>query len=139
MRTLATLLLENERRGKKSGEAGAPSAVAVNNKLRSKLMALMGAAGYHALLSRALALTVPKIPWLHGVQANADGTLKGLEDLCAQLSPEDFSEGGVALVAQLLRLLTAFVGESLTVRLVREVWPKLPSPTSISVKPHNVT
>jgi hypothetical protein len=31
----------------------------------------------------------------------------------------------VILVAQLLALLVAFVGESLTRRIVREVWPKL--------------
>jgi hypothetical protein len=29
----------------------------------------------------------------------------------------------VALLAQLLGLLVAFIGESLTLRLVREVWP----------------
>jgi hypothetical protein len=29
------------------------------------------------------------------------------------------------MLAQLLGLLVAFVGESLTVRLVREVWPKV--------------
>jgi hypothetical protein len=31
----------------------------------------------------------------------------------------------VVLVAQLLRLLVAFIGETLTLRLVRESWPKL--------------
>ena len=35
-------------------------------------------------------------------------------------------EGGVVLIAQLLGLLVAFIGESLTVRLAREAWPKLP-------------
>jgi hypothetical protein len=35
------------------------------------------------------------------------------------------TEGGIVLVAQLLGLLTAFIGGSLTMRLVREVWPKL--------------
>ena len=32
----------------------------------------------------------------------------------------------MVLVAQLLGLLVAFIGETLTLRLVREVWPKLP-------------
>jgi len=34
-------------------------------------------------------------------------------------------EGRVVLLAQLLGLLVAFIGEDLTLRLVREVWPKL--------------
>jgi len=32
----------------------------------------------------------------------------------------------VTLLAQLLGLLVTFIGEALTVRLVREVWPKVP-------------
>jgi hypothetical protein len=36
------------------------------------------------------------------------------------------SEGRVVLLAQLLGLLVAFIGESLTLRLVLEVWPKVP-------------
>jgi hypothetical protein len=35
------------------------------------------------------------------------------------------TEGGVVLVAQLLGLLVAFVGERLTLKIVREVWPNL--------------
>jgi len=31
----------------------------------------------------------------------------------------------VLLVAQLLGLLVAFIGENLTLRLMRDVWPKL--------------
>jgi hypothetical protein len=32
----------------------------------------------------------------------------------------------VVLLAQLLGLLVAFIGENLTLRLMREVWPKVP-------------
>ena len=40
--------------------------------------------------------------------------------------PEDVAEGGVALLAQLLGLLVAFIGESLTLRLVHDIWPAVP-------------
>jgi hypothetical protein len=52
--------------------------------------------------------------------------LGGLEQLPAQLGLEEFFEGRVVLLAQLLGLLVAFIGENLTLRLVREVWPKVP-------------
>ena len=51
---------------------------------------------------------------------------KDWRNLHAQLDPDEFSEGGVVLLAQLLGLLVAFIGENLTLRLVREVWPKVP-------------
>jgi hypothetical protein len=38
--------------------------------------------------------------------------------------PGELLEGGVVMVAQLLGLLVAFIGENLTVSLVRDVWPK---------------
>ena len=50
----------------------------------------------------------------------------GLEQLPAQLDLDKFFEGRVVLLAQLLGLLVAFIGENLTIRLVREVWPKAP-------------
>jgi hypothetical protein len=51
--------------------------------------------------------------------------LEGLDELAAQVDPKEIAEGSIVLVAQLLGLLVAFIGENLTVRLVREVWPKL--------------
>jgi len=51
--------------------------------------------------------------------------LEGLEELQAQVDPEEMAEGSVVLVAQLLALLVAFIGENLTLQMVREVWPKL--------------
>ena len=34
-------------------------------------------------------------------------------------------QGRVVLIAQLLGLLVTFIGEKLTVRMVREIWPKV--------------
>ena len=49
-----------------------------------------------------------------------------MEELQAKHKPDELFEGGVVLVAQLLGLLAAFIGEDLTLRFVREVWPDVP-------------
>ena len=87
----------------------------------------MGNGGFHALLSRALALASAEVPWLRAVHVKADGSLEGLDELAsASWTRMRLSRAGVVLLAQLLGLLVAFIGENLTLRLVREVWPKLP-------------
>src|SRR6185312_7598971 len=112
--------------GNKSPEAETPTAVfSVIDKLRPQLAALMGTVGFRALASRALALANAEVPWLRAVHVKADGSFEGLAELEAQVDPEEIFEGGIVLLAQLLGLLVAFIGEDLTLRLVREVWSKL--------------
>ena len=125
MRDLAQRLIAYETRGNKSSETKTPAAFLVGEKLRPHLATLMGNAGFRALLSRALALANAEVPWLRAVHVKADGSLEGLDELEAQVDPEEIFEGSVVLLAQLLGLLVAFIGENLTLRLVREVWPKL--------------
>jgi len=90
------------------------------------MVTLMGNGGFRALLSRSLAVANAEVHWLRALHIKADGSLEGLEALHAQLDPDDFLEGRVVLLAQVLGLLVAFIGEKLTLRLVREVWPKVP-------------
>ena len=107
-------------------ETDTPPAFYVCEKLRAHLATLMGTAGFRELLSCALPRANAEVPWLRAVQVKADGSLEGLEELHAPRNPDELSEGGVVLVAQLLGLLAAFIGETLTLRLVREVWPEVP-------------
>jgi len=125
MRDFAERLIAYETRGNKSSETKTPAACLVSEKLRPHLATLMGNLGFRALLSRALALANAEVPWLRAVHVNADGSLEGLDELGAQVDPDEIFEGCVVLLAQLLGLLVAFIGENLTLRLVREVWPKL--------------
>src|SRR5688572_30005825 len=126
MRDFARLLSAYEARGNKSSETKPPPTFPVCEKLRPHLATLVGKAGYRALLLRAVALAGAEVPWLRGVQVKADGSFEGLEELHAKLGPEEFIKGRSALLAQLLGLLVAFIGENLTVRLVREIWPRIP-------------
>ena len=126
MRRLAKRLIGSETRRYKSSEAKKPTAFHVSEKLRPHLATLVGNEGFRALLSRALALAKAEVAWLRAVNVRVDGTLEGVEAIPAQLDPTEFLEGRTVLLAQLLGLLMAFIGEGLTLRLVREVWPRVP-------------
>jgi hypothetical protein len=126
MREFAARLIAHETRGNKSFETRAAAAFLAGEKLRPQLSTLVGIAGYRALLSRALALAGPEVPWLRAVHVKTDGSFDGLDELGAQVGPEKTVEGSVVVLAQLLGLLVAFIGENLTLGLAREVWPELP-------------
>lgn len=125
MRDFAKRLIAHETWGNNSSETKASVAFLVDEKLRPHLATFMGNVGFRALLSRALALASAEVPWLRAVHVRADGSLEGLHELEAQVDPEEIAEGRVILLAQFLGLLMAFVGENLTLRLLREIWPKL--------------
>jgi hypothetical protein len=126
MRNFAKRIMAYEAIGKKSSGRKIPAAFQVCEKLRPHLATLMGNAGFRALLSRSLALASAEVPSLRAAHVKSDGSLEGLDELGPQVDPEENAEGRVVLLAQLLGLLMAFIGENLTVRLVGEVWPKLP-------------
>jgi hypothetical protein len=125
MRDFAERLIAHETRENKSSETKTSGPFLVGEKLRPHLAPLMGNVGFRALLSRALALANAEVPWLRAVHIKADGSFDGLDELGAQVDPDEIFKGRVVLLAQLLGLLVAFIGEDLTLRLVREVWPKL--------------
>ena len=124
-RDFAERLIDYETRDNKSAETKIPAACLVSEKLRPHLATLMGNGGFRALLSRSLALAHTDAPWLRAVQVKADGSLEGWDEPVAQVDPDEIFEGCVVLLAHLLGLLVAFIGENLTLHLVREVWPKL--------------
>jgi hypothetical protein len=125
MRNFASCLITLETKAGNLSKTGATPAFPVPEKLRPALSMLVGNEGFRTLLARSLTLATLEIPWLRAVKVNADGSLEGWEELHARLGPEKFLEGREVLLAQLLGLLVAFIGEKLTVRLVSEVWPKL--------------
>jgi hypothetical protein len=63
-----------------------------------------------------------EVPSLVSVQVGDDGSLVGLNAPEHNQESEGSDEAGVVVVAQLLGLLVTFIGEPLTVRLVRDVW-----------------
>ena len=114
-------MLSLEAKGSGEGAQG-HEAVRVIEKLRVSLTRFAGPEGFASLLRRALALARVDTPALGAVTFNPDGSLDGLAGLAS-----DAGNGGpeavVGIVAHLLGLLVTFIGEPLTLRIVRESWP----------------
>ena len=123
--TVAEGLLAYETRENLTQAIRTPAAFLVCEKLRAPLAALMGRAGYRALLARALALANIEASWPGVVRVKADGALEGLDKLEGQIARTEFAEAGVVLIARLVGLLVAFIGEELAFRLLREIWPEV--------------
>ena len=94
----------------------------VCDKLRLSLTRFAGADGFASLLRRSVALARIEFPSLNRITVNPDCSMDGLEALVAD-EPDRGVEATVALAAHLLGLLVTFIGEPLTLRLVRESWP----------------
>jgi hypothetical protein len=127
MRDLAHRLIDHE--AKREGTAGdsVPAGFHVCEKLRPHLATLMGNTGFRVLLSRTLQMAREADPWLNEVQVTADGLLETTNGSKSKADPKIKTKGSVGLVTQLFLLLTAFIGEDLTVRIVLEAWPNLSS------------
>jgi hypothetical protein len=125
MRVLAATLMAHEASNDESSAARARVVFRVCEQLRPHLVSLMGSAGCRALLARAFALAMPQVPWLASVQLDQSGSLQWPADLETRVLPAEIAQGATVLVAQLLGLLTALVGEALTMRIVRQAWPEL--------------
>jgi hypothetical protein len=125
MRDLAQRLLGYEARAGSTSEPVETTTLRVYQKLRHSLGELAGSAGFHALASRALTLARSEVPSLSAVQVGADGNLEGMSTIEPSIEVEldRVHEGGVILISRLLGLLFIFLGEALTLSLLREAWP----------------
>ncbi len=103
--------------------AAAGDVVRVCDRLRVPLARLAGEAGFRSLLSRAVAMAKAEFPSLAAVQVRADGSLEGLDQPRNEQGAG--SEAGVAVVAHLIGLLMTFIGDPLTMGLVRDAWPEV--------------
>ena len=81
----------------------------------------MGAAGFRALISRALVLASAEAACLRDLHIKADGSFEGLDELEAHANPEEIAAGGLVLLARLLGLLVTLIGENLTLQLLNNV------------------
>jgi hypothetical protein len=122
MRKLARRLLAIEAARPSVGDARVHEAVRVCDKLRISLTRFAGADGFASLLRRSLALARAEVPSLNRISVNPDCSMEGLETLAAEDTAGGV-EAGLEITAHLLGLLVTFVGEPLTLRLVREAWP----------------
>jgi hypothetical protein len=131
---MARCLLNYEAVSGKISESAESATLRVYGKLREGLGELAGVAGFESLASRALALAKTEAPSLSAVRVSADGELlgfgQGLGAIEHQMNTDKdrvgespVGEGGVLFIARLLGLLVLFLGEALTLSLLRVTWP----------------
>lgn len=129
-RELARRLLQCEAKSTTPSGSMESATFSVYEKLRQGLGEVAGAAGFQSLASRALVLARSEAPSLSTARVTADGSLRGLGELGPQIErdknqtgSDQVDERGVVLIARLLGLLHIFLGEALTLSLLRNVWP----------------
>jgi hypothetical protein len=138
MRDLAQRLLAYEANAGHTAEPVETTILRVYEKLRRSLGEFAGNAAFHSLASRALAMASSEIPSLQAAQVSADGALRGLghglghgmSEFGPQIDLEEeraneqpAGDEGITVIARLLDLLLIFLGEPITLRLLRIAWP----------------
>jgi hypothetical protein len=125
MRDLAHRLLEYEADAGTSSEPMESPTLRVYEKLHQSLDEFVGVAGFQSLASRALTLARPDAPSLSAAQIASDGSLHGIGEIGTQFDIDNSldGDGGIVLIARLLGLLRLFLGEALTLNLLRNAWP----------------
>lgn len=121
--TLTQNLIALELRPEDGEGAAGRAAFRVCEKMREPLGVLAGTAGYRSLLARALTLARSRAPWLAELKVRPDGALEFPAEAGVTRDAGEAASGGAALVAELLGLLSTLIGDTLTLRLVRNVWP----------------
>lgn len=122
---LGRWLLRHEREVDASIEPGGPVELAerILRRLSPGVTALVTTSGYRALIARALHLSRDQHPFLDGVQlGNADVYVEGPR----VLGGGQIDDALVAFIAQLIALLSVFIGDDLTGNLIRAAWPDAP-------------
>jgi hypothetical protein len=130
MRDLAQRLLAYEAFADETSDPAESATLRVYEKLRQGLGEFAGVAGFQSLASRALVLARKEAPILSAVQVTANGALQGLGEIEHQFDIDKVQagefpagEGETILIARLLGLLLLFLGEALTLSLLRVTWP----------------
>jgi len=103
--------------------------------LHTRLAPLVSAAGFNALVGRAVKLAARDHPFLAATSAITAPTCSfdGLRQAAEGREPADVADALVAILANFIWLLVIFIGENLGLRKVHEVWPDVPfTPPGVS-------
>jgi hypothetical protein len=138
-RELARSLVASEADAAATSLQAQPATVRVYEKLRRQLGAPVGADGFHALASRALALAKRESPGLSAVQIAANGGLWGLGEVESEMNADENGEAGITLIAQLLGLFLTFLGEATTLRLIEDLRLQAETGTELITTPADTT
>jgi hypothetical protein len=97
-------------------------------RLHGQLSRLVGPVGLLALLMRAVHLAKKDFPWVAELEfrVGSEVAVVGLGACVEREGSQVVLAGCGRVLAHLLGLLCTFIGEDLTLRLLRREWPELP-------------
>lgn len=101
--------------------------------LDAALARLLGVQGSRSLFARAVRLTKTQFPSL-GDLAGPRSMAIELRTCLEALAPDVAVEVAATLFGTLFSLMTTFVGERLTIQVVRKSWPALNEPASTEIR-----
>jgi hypothetical protein len=125
MRDLAARLIVYESYVGENSVSLESAALRVYNKLHQSISAFAGVAAFQSFAFRALSQVQSEVPRLWSVQIAEDGSLESIRDIKSQTDNgmDLAGEEGKILIGRLLNLLHIFLGEALTLSLLRDAWP----------------
>ena len=115
---LAERLIAYEATLDRTSQANLADTCHVCERLRRALSTLFGPDGFRILMARALILAKREAPQLVDVEVNDDGSIEGLTGKA--------TEANAVLIAHFVELMETFIGETVTVWLLNDIWPDLP-------------
>ena len=98
-------------------------------KLCERLSTLVTVEGYRAMLARAMQVAAVEFPFLDESSKGPSTSSPCLGDIATSngIPKATVHDGLTAVLAGVIELSITFIGEGLTVRAVRGVWPDAPS------------
>ena len=126
-RDLARRLLDHERGGRDTPVELVPAMEGAFRRLYEHMHNLIGQAGIQALLARAAHLTRTEARWIESITIHVEPilTLTGLAERVESEGAAEVFEGLELLLANIIGLLCTFIGDSLTMLLIRRIWPEV--------------
>ncbi len=102
----------------------ADAALGIWQQIAARLEPVIGAGGVDVLFGRSLHLTGKAFPWLAaaGAKGNSAASLGSLRACLETHETQVAAAAGLALLAGFTELLAGLIGESLTDRLLGNVW-----------------
>jgi hypothetical protein len=116
-REFAERLLAYETALDRTLETGGSDTCLVCEKLRRSLDDLLGPDAYSSIAARALDSARLEAPVLTSVEIREDGSIEGLSG--------EARRANSTLIAHLIGLMDTFIGETVTLWLLDDIWPTL--------------
>ncbi len=127
-RVLSRRIVERELAGRAGPAEIAAGIEGVFRQLYQIMATVIGPLGFQAVLTRAVHLTRRDYPGLGACEIACGDTfvMRGISEMIEREGADQAGAAAVALLDHIIALLCSFIGEDLTLRLLRRGWAGLP-------------